>query len=49
MKCINFFYYIYKTQNQFRKDGCDNCDDVLHLKGRSTRVLECTSPNFSGY
>ncbi|ORX44190.1 hypothetical protein PIROE2DRAFT_37838 [Piromyces sp. E2] len=37
-----------KTQNQFRANGCDNCDDVLHLKGHSARVLECTSPNFSG-
>ena len=37
-----------KSQAQFRKDGCNNCDEVLGLKGSMDRILDCTSANFEG-
>ena len=37
-----------KTQAQFRRDGCDNCEEVLSLRSSMERVTDCTSPNFDG-
>eukprot|EP01134_Creolimax_fragrantissima_P005514 CFRG5514T1 len=37
-----------KTQDQFERDGCTNCEQYLHLKGDRLRVEECTSRNFEG-
>ncbi|KAI3643155.1 hypothetical protein MP228_012710 [Amoeboaphelidium protococcarum] len=37
-----------KNQNQFRRDGCDNCEQVLQMRDNMDRVYDCTSPNFSG-
>ena len=37
-----------KTHGQFRKDGCDNCDEILKLRGSGDRVQDCTSPTFDG-
>lgn len=33
---------------QFHVEGCENCDDFLHLKDNPERVHECTSSNFDG-
>jgi transcription elongation factor SPT4 len=33
---------------QFKAVGCENCDDVLHMKGSVERVYDCTSGAFSG-
>jgi hypothetical protein len=40
----------YKLQatDQFEKDGCENCDDFLHMKGNRDAVYDCTSTNFDG-
>ncbi|RNA22490.1 transcription elongation factor SPT4 [Brachionus plicatilis] len=37
-----------KTLDQFDNEGCDNCDEFLHLKGNRDRVFDCTSSNFDG-
>jgi transcription elongation factor SPT4 len=37
-----------KTFDQFKTDGCNNCEDILHIKGSSERVSECTTPSFTG-
>lgn len=38
-----------KSADQFREDGCDNCEEVLQLRGSSDRVFECTSSSFYGF
>ncbi|KAI8988075.1 Spt4/RpoE2 zinc finger-domain-containing protein [Mycotypha africana] len=37
-----------KNASQFRANGCENCDDILQMRGSMDRVLECTSPKFEG-
>ncbi|KAK7499151.1 hypothetical protein BaRGS_00009698 [Batillaria attramentaria] len=37
-----------KTIEQFEFDGCDNCEDYLHMKGNRDVVYDCTSSNFDG-
>ncbi|KAL2916059.1 transcription elongation factor spt4 [Polyrhizophydium stewartii] len=37
-----------KTQAQFKRDGCDNCEEVLRFKGNMERVMMCTSGQYDG-
>ena len=37
-----------KTLDQFEKDGCDNCEAVLHFRSNRENVYDCTSTNFDG-
>ncbi|XP_064612731.1 LOW QUALITY PROTEIN: transcription elongation factor SPT4-like [Liolophura sinensis] len=37
-----------KTFEQFEFDGCDNCEEYLHMKNNRDAVYECTSSNFDG-
>ncbi|KAB7493706.1 UNVERIFIED_CONTAM: hypothetical protein RMT77_006821 [Armadillidium vulgare] len=37
-----------KTLDMFEADGCENCDDFLHLKQNREAVHDCTSSNFDG-
>lgn len=37
-----------KTFEQFEFDGCDNCDEYLHMKNNRDMVYDCTSSNFDG-
>ncbi|KAJ8313113.1 hypothetical protein KUTeg_010486 [Tegillarca granosa] len=37
-----------KTFEQFEFDGCDNCEEYLHLKNNRDGVYDCTSSNFDG-
>ena len=37
-----------KTKSQFLRDGCQNCEEFLEMKGDETEVEECTSSNFQG-
>ena len=37
-----------KTTNMFYEKGCDNCEDILKMKGSAQTVEECTSSNFDG-
>ncbi|ELT94209.1 hypothetical protein CAPTEDRAFT_157886 [Capitella teleta] len=37
-----------KTIDQFEYEGCENCDEYLHLKGNRDAVYECTSSSFEG-
>jgi len=37
-----------KTFEQFEFDGCENCDEYLHMKNNNDAVYECTSSNFDG-
>ncbi|KAI8874271.1 transcription initiation Spt4 [Ramicandelaber brevisporus] len=37
-----------KGLRQFEQAGCDNCEDVLHLRGNIDKVRECTSAKFDG-
>jgi len=36
-----------KTYDQFRESGCENCP-FLGLEQDNERVVECTTPNFTG-
>ena len=33
---------------QFESDGCDNCENFLHLKRNRDNVYDCTSATFDG-
>jgi hypothetical protein len=46
---LNHFTFNLKATDQFEKDGCENCDDFLHMKGNRDAVYDCTSTNFDGY
>eukprot|EP00088_Acartia_fossae_P067122 TRINITY_DN83553_c0_g1_i1.p1 TRINITY_DN83553_c0_g1~~TRINITY_DN83553_c0_g1_i1.p1 ORF type:complete len:132 (+),score=21.88 TRINITY_DN83553_c0_g1_i1:28-396(+) len=37
-----------KTFDQFETDGCDNCENFLHMKRNRDNVYDCTSTNFDG-
>ncbi|CCD66087.1 Transcription elongation factor SPT4 [Caenorhabditis elegans] len=37
-----------KSVESFQKEGCENCEDVLHLKGDEEKVYDCTSANYDG-
>lgn len=37
-----------KSAMMFEKDGCDNCEEYLGLRGNRERVYDCTSNNFEG-
>ena len=37
-----------KTPDQFETDGCDNCENFLHLKRNRENVMDCTSSKFEG-
>ncbi len=37
-----------KTAEQFEMDGCDNCDDFLHMRSNVDAVMDCSSANFDG-
>ncbi|CAG8790169.1 43882_t:CDS:2 [Gigaspora margarita] len=37
-----------KNTEQFRKEGCENCEPFLQFKRHPERVQECTSTNFDG-
>ncbi|OQV23581.1 putative Transcription elongation factor SPT4 [Hypsibius exemplaris] len=38
-----------KSYDQFLEDGCDNCDEVLPMRGQREAVLDYTSANFDGF
>ena len=40
--------YCFQTFEQFEMDGCDNCDEWLHMKNNTDAVYDCTSSNFDG-
>ncbi|CAG8534494.1 7436_t:CDS:2 [Acaulospora morrowiae] len=40
---------IVKNAEQFKREGCDNCDHFLQLKNHPEKVSECTSSTFDGY
>jgi len=37
-----------KTMDQFEDTGCENCEEVLQMKGDPDKVRDCTSANFDG-
>ncbi|KAJ1915409.1 transcription elongation factor spt4 [Mycoemilia scoparia] len=37
-----------KNSYQFRQNGCENCEDLLRMRGRPGAVADCTSPIFDG-
>lgn len=37
-----------KGADQFRENGCENCEDLLQIHGSVDRVFECTSSSFYG-
>ena len=49
----SYMYYITlifsQTMDQFEFDGCENCEEFLHMKNNRDAVIECTSANFEGY
>lgn len=39
---------LFQTAAQFKRDGCDNCEDLLHYRGSSANVQQCTTDRFEG-
>ncbi|CAI5759707.1 unnamed protein product [Candida verbasci] len=39
---------IIKPYSTFRKDGCINCESLLHFQENDENISECTSPSFEG-
>ncbi|KAI9141293.1 transcription elongation factor SPT4-like protein [Paraphysoderma sedebokerense] len=37
-----------KNAVQFRRQGCENCEEILQLRGSQEKVMECTTSNFDG-
>ncbi|THV00545.1 transcription initiation protein spt4 [Dendrothele bispora CBS 962.96] len=37
-----------QSSNDFRFNGCPNCEDILQLKDSADRVMTCTSTYFEG-
>ncbi|KAK8816117.1 transcription elongation factor SPT4 [Blastocystis sp. ATCC 50177/Nand II] len=37
-----------KSYDQFLHNGCENCEDILHMAGDDEKVREMTSPYFDG-
>ncbi|KAI8988916.1 transcription initiation protein spt4 [Pilobolus umbonatus] len=37
-----------KNASQFRVNGCENCEEIVQMRGSMDRVSECTSPKFEG-
>ncbi|KAI8922215.1 transcription elongation factor SPT4 [Powellomyces hirtus] len=37
-----------KSQVQFRAEGCENCEELLHMRDSQKRVATCTSGVFEG-
>ncbi|KAG0690962.1 transcription elongation factor spt4 [Pichia californica] len=37
-----------QSMNQFRNEGCPNCESVLHFQDNEDVIRECTSPTFEG-
>lgn len=33
----------------FKNEGCENCEDLLSMRGSTDRVLDCTTPTFTGF
>lgn len=33
----------------FKNEGCENCEDLLTMRGSTDRVLDCTTTNFTGF
>jgi len=40
---------IAQTIDQFELDGCENCEEYLHMKNNRDTVYECTSSSFDGF
>uniref|UniRef100_A0A6G1SPN5 Transcription elongation factor SPT4 n=1 Tax=Aceria tosichella TaxID=561515 RepID=A0A6G1SPN5_9ACAR len=40
--------HLIKHADQFEKNGCENCEEVLGLRHNRDMVASCTSANFSG-
>ena len=38
----------FQTKDQFEMDGCDNCEEFLHIKNNADNMYDCTSSNFDG-
>ncbi|CAG8514376.1 8641_t:CDS:2 [Paraglomus occultum] len=38
-----------KNYEQFRRDGCDNCEDIVQMRNNSDRIADCTSSSFDGF
>ncbi|XP_075251387.1 transcription elongation factor SPT4-A-like [Convolutriloba macropyga] len=37
-----------KSEDQFEMDGCDNCDEFLHMRNNIENVHDFTSSSFEG-
>lgn len=36
------------TLQRFVKEGCPNCEEMIHYRGQADLVEDCTSPVFEG-
>ena len=37
-----------KSFEQFKQEGCENCDNVLHFRGQVEVISACTTDDFQG-
>eukprot|EP00834_Sanchytrium_tribonematis_P008697 NODE_1127_length_2091_cov_1.883534.p2 type:complete len:107 gc:universal NODE_1127_length_2091_cov_1.883534:564-884(+) len=37
-----------KTAAQFEREGCENCEEILELKGNPSRISKLTTNSFDG-
>jgi transcription elongation factor SPT4 len=45
--CINCSFI--KSAEEFKQEGCPNCEEELQIAGSTDRVLECTTTAFQGF
>ena len=45
----NALIHTIQSQDQFKRNGCDNCERMLQMRGSNRRVNECTSTLFDGH
>ena len=38
-----------KTFDQFKRYGCDNCEDILRFRDKEEMVNSCTTDDFKGF
>lgn len=37
-----------KSTDQFKRDGCENCENLLRMQGDMDRVFDCTTTTYTG-
>lgn len=46
---VTICFFSLQNIDQFENDGCENCEEFLHMKNDRDKVFVCTSNNFDGF